>query len=60
MNWWVEKSFYNSNYLEHFLILDSAITGYISISVFASFLGIAIRVTSFIPGLKICEIAFND
>ena len=34
------------NYSEHFLILASAVTGYISISAFASFLGIPIRMTS--------------
>ena len=34
------------NYVEHFLILASAITGRISISVFASLIGIFIRITS--------------
>ena len=34
------------NYIEHFLILGSAITGPISISVFASLVGIPIGITS--------------
>ena len=44
-------------YIEHFLILASAITGCISISAFASLLGIPIRVTSSATGLKLCAIA---
>ena len=38
------------NYIEHFLILASAVTGCISISAFASLLGIMISAI----GLKIC------
>ena len=34
------------NYIEHFLILGSAITGPISISVFASLVGIPIEITN--------------
>ena len=34
------------NYIEHFLILASTITGYISISAFASLLGFSIGITS--------------
>ena len=34
------------NYIEHFFILDSAITGCISISVFGSLLGTPIAITS--------------
>ena len=45
------------NYIEHFFILASAITGCISISPFASFLGVPIRITSSAVGLKICQIA---
>ena len=45
------------SYIEHFLILASAITGCISISAFASLLGIPIRVTSSATGLKLCAIA---
>ena len=49
---------YNSlNYIEHFLVLASAATGCIAIFTFASLLGIAIGVTSFATGLKICAIA---
>ena len=44
------------NYIEHFLILASAITGCISISAFASLLGITIRITSSAIGLKTCVI----
>ena len=45
------------NYIEHFLILASTITGFISISVFASLLCIPIRIASSTIGLKICAIA---
>ena len=45
------------NYIEHFLILASTITWYISISVFASLLGIPIGITSSVIGLKIWAIA---
>ena len=44
------------NYVEHFLILASAITGRISISAFASLIGIFIRITSSPIELKICAI----
>ena len=44
------------NYIEHFLILASTITGCISISAFASLLGIPIRITSFAIELKIWAI----
>ena len=44
------------NYIEHFLILASRITGCISISSFASLLGIPIGITSSAIGLKICAI----
>ena len=50
MNWWV-------NYIEHFLILASTITGCISISAFASLLGIPVGYTSSAIGLTICAIA---
>ena len=45
------------NYIEHFLILASTITGCISISAFASLLGILIGITSSEIGFKICAIA---
>ena len=38
------------NYIEHFLILPSTITGCISISAFASLLGIPIGIRSFAIG----------
>ena len=44
------------NYIEQFLILTSAITGCISISVFASLHGIPVRITSSAIGLKIYAI----
>ena len=44
------------NYIEHFLILASTITGGISISAFASSLGIPLGITSSAIGLKICAI----
>ena len=61
MNWWVKstKRFVQLklNYIEHFLILASAITGCVSISAFASLLDIHIGITSWAIGLKICAIA---
>ena len=45
------------NYVGHFLILASAVTEYISISTFASLLGISIGITNSAIGLKICRIA---
>ena len=44
------------NYNEHFLILASTITGCVSISAFASLVGIPIGITSSAIGLKICAI----
>ena len=44
------------NYIEHFLILASTITGCISISAFASLLGVSIGITSSAIGLKTCAI----
>ena len=43
-------------YIEHFLILASAITGCISISAFAPLIGILIGITNSAIGLKICAI----
>ena len=42
------------NYIEHFLILTSTITGCISISPFASLIGITIGIASSAIVLKIC------
>ena len=44
------------NYIEHFLILASTISGCVSISAFASLVGIAIGITSSAIRLKICAI----
>ena len=44
------------NYIEHFLILASAVTEYISISAFACLLGIPIGFTSSKIALKVCAI----
>ena len=44
------------NYMEHFLILASKITGCISISAFASLIGLPIGIRSSVIGLKICAI----
>ena len=44
------------NCVEHFLILASTITGFISISAFTSLIGIPIEITSSAIGLKICAI----
>ena len=44
------------NYIEHFLILASTVTGCISISAFASLLGIPNGITSSAIGLEICAI----
>ena len=44
------------NYIEHFLILASTITGCISISAFASLIGIPMGITSSAIGLKNCAI----
>ena len=45
------------SYIEHFLVLDSTITGCISISVFVSLLSIPIGITSSEIALEICAIA---
>ena len=47
----------NSQLYQHFLVLASTITGCISISDFASLLGIPIGITSSAIGLKICAMA---
>ena len=44
------------NYIEHFLILASTVTGCISIPAFASLLGILIGITSPATKSKICEL----
>ena len=44
------------NYAEHLLIVISAITGCVSISAFASLVGISLGITSSAIGVKICVI----
>ena len=44
------------NYIEHLLILVSAVTRCISVSAFAYLVGIPIGITSSATGLKICAI----
>ena len=44
------------NYIDDSLVVISAITGCVSISAFASLVGIPIRITSSAIGLKICVI----
>ena len=44
------------NYIEHFLILGSTITGCVSIFAFSSLVGIPVGITSSAIGLKICAI----
>ena len=48
------------NYIEHFIILASTITGYVSISACASLVGILIGITSSAIGLKICAITAGN
>ena len=45
------------NYIEHFLILASTITGCIPISAFSSLIGIPVGIMGYAIGLKICAIA---
>ena len=44
------------NYIDHLLILVFTVTRCVSISAFASLVGIPIRITSSLIGLKICVI----
>ena len=44
------------NYIEHFLILASTITGCISISAFTSLIGIPVGISSSAIGLKNCAV----
>ena len=44
------------NYVENLLILASAITGCISISAFASLVGVSLGITNFAGRTKICAI----
>ena len=44
------------NYIERLLVLASAVTGCVSISAFASLVGISIGITSSTVGLNTCAI----
>ena len=44
------------NYVEHFLILASTITGCVSVSSFASLTCVLVGITSSAVGIKICVI----
>ena len=59
MNWWVKKHkkvCLTLTYIEHFLILGSTNTGYISLSTYASLIGIPVGIASSAIGLKIYAI----
>ena len=51
-----EKVCATLNYKQHFLILGSTITGYVSISAFTSLVAILTGITSSEFGLKICAV----
>ena len=51
-----KKDYRVLNHIDHLLIAISTITGCVSISLFASLVGIPIRFTSSAIGLKICAI----
>ena len=55
-----KKVYTTLSYIEHFIILASTITGYVSISPFASLVGILIEITSSAIGLKICAITAGN
>ena len=51
------KNLSDSNYTNHLLLLlISKITGWVSVSAFASLVGVAVEITSSAIGLKICAI----
>ena len=52
-----KKIFTTLNYIKQFLILASAITGFISISGMASFLGILIEITDSAIRFKLCAVS---
>ena len=49
-----KKVFTILNYIEHFVIIASVVTGCVSISAFASLVGIPIGITSSAVGFRIC------
>ena len=59
-DWWVKstkKVCTTLNFIEHFLILASTISQYISVSAFTSLIGIPIGITSSVIGFKIWVMA---
>ena len=52
-----ENVFRVFNYTDQSLIVISTITGCVSISAFASLVGIPVGITSFVIGLKVCVIS---
>ena len=63
MTWWVKstkKICTTLNYIEHFLILGSTITGCGSIFSFASLVDIPIGITISVIGFKICTITAGN
>ena len=55
-DWWVKSTkevCTTLNFIEHFLILASTISQYISVSAFTSLIGILIRITSSVIGFKV-------
>ena len=60
MNWMCRKQrkvYKTVNYIKHFRVRASPITGCISIFAFVSLLGISLWIKSFAIGLKICATA---
>ena len=51
-----KKIYATLNYVDNFLILASKFTGYVSIFVFASLVGLPIGNMSFVTGFKVCAI----
>ena len=51
-----KKIFVTLNYIEYFFILGSTIIGWVSMSAFASLIGMPIGITTFVIGLKVCAI----
>ena len=55
-DWWVKSTkevCTTLNFIEHFLILASTISQYISVSAFTSLIGILIGITSSVIGFKV-------
>ena len=52
-----KKVYTTLNYMKHFFVLASTVTGCVSIFAFASLFGVSVGTTSSAIGLKICAIA---